>query len=387
MASRLRRGLVVAQVALSLALLVGAGMARESLANARDVDLGFEPDGQVLVRLEAGHRGHPPEQVEALFDALRQRVLALPGVESAGWAVAVPLSVVNPQTAVLPQGHEVAPGANPPTIDYNFAGPGYFEAMGTTLVAGRAFEEADRPDGRIAIVNRAFVRRFWPGAEPLSRRVEVQGNDLAVVGVVEDGKYWTLGEEARPYVYLPIRIQHRPDRTLHVRATGDPAALLGALRREVQALDPGLPADVQTMRDHLRLTLFPPRLLAGALAAFAALALLLAAVGLYGLIAFWVSQATREIGVRMALGAGPGEVRSLVLGRAAPLAGAGLALGLGAALGLGSLATHVLYGVDPARPGVYLPPTAILAGVAFLAALLPARRAARVDPATALRSE
>ena len=387
-ASGLRRGLVVAQVALSLVLLIGAGLALKSLRIAGNIRLGFDPDRQLLVPVDLGLLRYGPERGEALFGALRERVLALPDVEEAGYAVAVPLSVVNPQTPVLPRGYVLPPGANEPTIDYNFAATGYFEAMGTAVVRGRAFDDRDGKGSQAAVVNQAFVRRFWAGAEPIGKRVRAQGQDVEVVGVVEDGKYWSLGEEPRPYLYLPIGIQYRGERTLHVRTSGNPAALVSALRRVIQSLDPDLPVSgIETMRQHLRFSLFPTRLLAAALSSFATLALLLAGVGLYGVIAFWVSRATPEIGVRMALGAGPMDVLWLVVRRALPPVAAGLALGLAAALALARLASGLLYGVSPLEPGAYLRAVFILAGVAFLVSLLPARRAARVDPAVALRAE
>jgi predicted permease len=289
---------------------------------------------------------------------------------------------------MLPEGHVVAAGANAPTIDYNFAGPGYFEAMGAAVLRGRPFEDRDGEKGReVAVVNEAFTRRFWTGGDAIGKRVGVLGHELAVVGVVEDGKYWSLGEEPRPYLYLPIGIQYRAERVLHVRTAADPASLLGALRQEIRALDPTLPAEVKTMREHLRFTLFPARLLATALTSFSALALLLAAVGVYGVVAFWVNQATREIGLRMALGARPREVLSLVVRRAIPEVAMGLALGLAVALAGAHLAAGLLYGVDPVDPRAYLAAAALLGGVALVATLLPARRASRVDPATALRAE
>lgn len=386
-ASRQRRALVVAQMGLSLVLLIGAAMVLASLANARRLDLGFEPDGLLLAAMDLGLQGYGPEETAELFETLERRVEELPGVEAAGYATAVPLSLFNYQTPALPEGHVVPAGANAPLVDYNLVSSGYFAAMGVPLADGRVFEPRDGEDGRpVAVVNRAFARRYWPGESALGKRVESRGETHEVVGVVGDGKYWSLGEAPRPYLYLPLVGGSAADRTLHVRAAGDPQPLLVAVRREVAALDPSLPVyTLETMHDHLGFALFPMRVAAVVVGSFAALALLLAAVGLYGVMAYQVGRETRSIGIRRALGARDADVVGMVVRRGMSLTVAGLAVGLGAGFLLARLATGILYGVSAGDPALYLTAAAVLAAAALVACLLPALRAARIDPMTALR--
>jgi putative ABC transport system permease protein len=391
----LRPGLVVGQVALSLVFLLAAGLALESLANARRIDLGFEPRGQLLAGLDLGLQGYDRARGEEFFRRLRERVETLPGVEAAGYARLVPLSLRTFQTPVEPEGWVATADAAPPSVDYNFIGPGYFTAMGVPRLAGRGFADEDRDLAPPpAVVNETFARRFW-GAGPaagaaaaLGKSVKVFGVEHRVAGVVGDGKYFTLGEDPRPYVYLPLPRYYRGDLTLHVRTAGDPAALAAAVRREVAALDPAVAVyDLAPMSVHLRLALLPARLAATVVTAFAAVALLLAAVGLYGVIAFWVGQRRREMAVRLALGAAPREVLALVVRQGMALAGVGLALGLAAGAAVLHLAARLLYGVSAADPGAYVAALAVLAAAALTASLLPARRAVGVDPAAALRAE
>ncbi len=387
----LRPGLVVGQVGLSLVLLLTAGLALESLANARRIDLGFEPRGQLLAALDLGLQGYDPTRGKRFFHRLRERVETLPGVEAAGYARLVPLSLRTFQTPVEPEGWLATSDAVPPSVDYNFVGPGYFAAMGVPRLAGRGFTDDDGDLARPpVVVNRTFARRFW-GGDPrtaLGKAVRVFGVVTRIAGVVGDGKYFTLGEEPRPYLYLPLPRFYRADRTLHIRTAGDPAALAPAVRRAVAALDPDVALyDLAPMSDHLRLALLPARLAATVVTAFAVVALLLAAVGLYGVIAFWVGQRRREMAVRLALGATPGEVLGLVVRQGMALAGVGLVLGAGGAVAVLHLAARLLYGVSAADPGIWVGAPALLAAVALAASLLPARRAVGVDPAAALRAE
>jgi predicted permease len=283
----------------------------------------------------------------------------------------------------------------------SFVGAGYFEAMRTAIVRGRGFAAADAP-GRpgVAVVNEAFVRRYWPGRSGLGERLVVPWGSgdgsgdrsgevtLEVIGVARDGKYTSLGEEATPFVYYPHRQLYRPEMAVVVRGTGDPTSLVPSVRREVAGLDATLPVyDVKTLRGHLGTALYPARAAATLLGFTGALALLLAAIGLYGVLSYTVALRTREIGLRVALGAGRGDVVGLVVGRGLRLAGTGLAIGLAASIGVTRFLSFLLYGTSPLDPGTFASVAALLAGVALVAAWAPARRAAGVEPMVALREE
>jgi ABC-type antimicrobial peptide transport system permease subunit len=238
------------------------------------------------------------------------------------------------------------------------------------------------------VVNQTFARRFWPGSDPLGKQVRTAGRNHEVVGVARDGKYFSLGEEPKAYMYLPLAQNYRGSTVLHVRGRGDAEALLGSVRSAIRSLDPLLPvSDLKTMHAALGFALLPARMAAGVVSAFAAIALLLAAVGLYGVIAYSVAQGTREIGIRMALGARPADVRRLVLSGGMKLAAVGLAVGLAGGLALGRVMQGILYGVSATDPFSFASAAVVLLGAAILASFLPARRATRVDPMLALRVE
>ncbi len=386
---RMRRWLVSFQVALSLVLLVGSGMMLRSLANAQHLPVGFDPANQLVAGVDLALQGYDETRGRGFFRALEERAGALPGVTAVGWARRVPLSLDPSSSWAVPEGYVSPDGSSPPTIGYNVVGPGYFEAMGLPLLAGRGFEAGDGPEGRpVIVVNRAFADLYWPGGGALGKRVDTFGAEHVVVGVAATGKYLSLGEASKPYMYLPIERYYEGSRVLHLRTAGDPAPLLAAVRREIQALDPDLPIrELKLMTTQLGFVLYPAQIGAVVVSAFAALALLLAAVGLYAVIAFWVIQRAPEIGVRMALGARPADVQLLVMRQGLVLTAAGLAAGLAIGAGLAVLATRVLYGISPSDPGNYLAAAALLATTALAATLLPARRATRVDPARALRAE
>jgi predicted permease len=389
-ASRLRQLLLAGQMALSLTLLVAAGLALASLAQARRIDVGFRADGQLIASLDVASEGYGEEAGREFFERLKERAEALPGVTGAGWAVLVPLSLLTYQTPVEPAGWEASAGATAPSIDYNFVGPGYLPAMGVPLLAGRSFEAGDRElDPPPVVVNRTFARRFFPGeTEALGKAVGVFGVEHRIVGVAGDGKYFSLGEDPRSYIYLPLDRYYRGARTLHVRTAGDLDSLAAALRREIRALDSALPVHgLKPIREQLGFALLPSRLAAAATAAFAGLGLLLAAVGLYGVVAFWTGRRLPEIGVRLVLGARRGDILRLVVGQAVAASAAGLALGLAAGAALARLSVHLFHGVGAFEPGVFFGAAAVLGAAALAASLPPARRALRVDPATILRAE
>ena len=259
---------------------------------------------------------------------------------------------------------------------------------------GREFGADDTESAPgVAVVNEAFARRYWPGQDPIGKRLRHARRRpdtaaLDVVGVVKDGKYVTLGEDPTPFYYLPLRQNYESEATLHVRAAGDPRLLVAALRREVQLLDPSLPVfDVKTMTDHLGLSLLPSRVAGGALGLFGIVALALAAIGIYGVMAQAVRQRTRELGVRVALGARPRDLLSMILAEGLGVAAAGLAIGLLAAFPLARLVTSLLYGTSPADPAIFISVPVLLACVVVLASYVPARWALKVDPMAALRHD
>lgn len=388
-ASRSRRLLVAAQVALSTVLLVSSSLALASLRNAQHIELGFEPEGQVIAAMDPGLQGYDETKGRAFFDTLLERVRALPDVAAAGYAQGIPLVVDNRQTGAIPQGFVVPPGQSPPSIDFNRVGEGYFTAMGVPLLRGRGYTLEDAQAGaKVLVVNQAFAERFWPGQDPIGKRVSTMGDDYEVIGVTSTGKYFSLGEAPKPYMYPSLDRLYRSTRYLHVRTTGDAAGLLERIRQEVRTLDAELPLyDVGPMSDFLGVAMLPSRLAAAVVSAFAVLALLLAVVGLYGVLALWVSQRRREIGVRMALGAETQSVQRLVLGHGLRLTGGGLAVGLAIGVALTFLARKVLYGISPADPRTYLAVLVVLGAATLAACLIPARRAARLEPTQALRGE
>ncbi|MEM8962865.1 MAG: ABC transporter permease [Acidobacteriota bacterium] len=394
-ASRLRRILVTAQIALSLTLLIGAGLALQSLRNAQRLDVGFEPDYLAVASVDLGRQGYTEEQGRDYQRRLLERVRSLPGVESAAWGESLPMSMQSKQTGALPAGYEVPDGADEPSIDFSAAASGYFETLDIPLIRGRGFEIVDLTGGgeegdeaqRVMVVNQAFVNRYWPDRDPLGATVQVnEGEPHRVIGVVPTGKYFALGEAPKPFMYLPLDYVNVA--TLHVRTVTDPASMLPQIESEAKALDPNLPLyDVKTAEDHLGFALLPPRSMAIATTVFAVLALLLATIGLYAVIAFWVRQGIRDIGVRIALGAAGSDVVRMVVGRGLRLTAGGLLVGLVGGYLLARVATSVFLGVSAVDVGIYVTAAAVLASAALVASLVPAMRAVRVDPMQVLRAE
>jgi predicted permease len=388
-ASLLRRFLVIGQVAVSLFLLIGAGLLVRGLQSAQDLDVGFDPDHQLIAVVELGLQGYNETQGRQFRQSLRERVAALPGVQSVGFGVDIPLHMSGRQNGVLPEGFEVPEGSDRPSIDLNFVDHGYFQAMGIPILRGRGFELADDEDAPpVIIINEAFAERFWPGEDPIGKQVRTSGEDHTVIGVVPTGKYFSLGEDPKPFFYHTLGRYYHGTSTLHVRTAGDPNGLLEAVRREVRELDATLPiSDLKTMHAALGFAFLSARMGAGVVGAFAVLALLLAAVGLYGVIAYSVSQGSRDIGIRMALGARSRDVLGLVLGKGMKLTAAGLVIGLVLGLALTRLMGSFLYGTSTTDPVSYISGCVLLAGVAFMASFLPARRATKLDPVVVLRDE
>jgi putative ABC transport system permease protein len=264
--------------------------------------------------------------------------------------------------------------------------------MGIALIEGREFTmQGDKEESRFAIVNETFARRFWPKQSAIGKRIsrsKPEGPFWQVVGVAKDGKYWSLGEDPQPFIYFPMTRDYETSAALVISSTADPTSLINAIRREVQQMDANLPVfDVKTMDEHMRLSLFPLRAGAWFAGSFALLALTLAGLGIYGVMAYSVSQRTREIGIRMALGASSGDVLALVVKQGTRLAVIGLGLGLSGSLALTRLMSSVLYGVSATDAATFALVSLLMTGVVLAACYIPARRAAKVDPMIALRYE
>ncbi len=384
----IRATLVVAQVSLSVVLLVGAGLFVRTLENTQHADVGFDLENGLLASIDLLPAGYDQARGTTFFEALRERVSAVPGVTSAALARDIPLKLWGgSDTSAEIEGYEPAPGEEI-TVFYDRVSPGYFETMGIDLLGGRVLAATDTEgSARVAVINETMAKRYWKGQDPVGKRLRL-GEWATVVGVVRDVTHTTVGAPPVSFVYLPVYQWYRPDTTLVVRTAGDPIAVAGPIREVVRSLDPNLPLfDVQTMAEHRDLAMFIPRLAATLLGAFGVLALLLATVGLYGLLAFAVSQRTPEIGVRVALGAHRGDILRLVVGEGLRLAAIGVALGLAAALVAAPLLASQLVGVSARDGASYAVTSLVLIAAAAVACYLPARRAAGVDPLKALRHE
>ena len=386
--SPLSAGLVVAQTALAVVLLLGAGVFLRSLWAATRIDLGFQADHLLSARLSPGLLGYDRRSTEDFTRRLGERLAAQPGVVRVSWADTVPLALSVQRTRVAVTGYEPAPGEQM-SLDYARIGPGYFETMGIPLRRGRGITAADDSTAAgVVVVNRTMAERFWPGQSAIGRTVQTQGSERRVVGVAEDGKYRSLGEEPIAFMYIALAQDFRAARTVLVRATRDPAELAPVLRRAVLEVDPAMPVrSLRTMANHVGMSLFPARAAAVALGLFGILGLLLSTVGIYGVIAYTTSRRTREIGIRVALGAEPGRVLALVLGRGAGLTTVGLGLGLLLSLaGMGAVRS-LLYTSRAVDPVAFIGVPALLGTVALIATWIPARRASRTDPVQALKAE
>jgi predicted permease len=389
-----RRGLmrdilVVTQVALSLVLLVGAGLCVRSALNAHRIDPGFDSQGVATLTLASDITGTDPQRVRALVEQLLQRARAMPGVTSAAVCSHLPLGF-HIRTADLAAEDDLpGPDQRWPEVDTASVGPDYFAVMGIPFVRGQGFSGPD--DSRpTVVINQTLATTLWPGEDPIGKRVRFGSGDQGaeVIGVVRDGRYRTLGEEPRGYVYRSYAATGDNVGTIVVRTTGDPKELLPQLRQLVREIDPAVPVvALETLEEALGIALLLPRGSATLLGIFGLLGLVLAAVGLSGVLMQSVAQRRRELGIRQALGAEPGQVARMVVGQGLRLTGIGIVIGLGLAMAGTRVLRTILYGVDPVDMATFAAVAGALLGIAAAASYLPARLAARVDPAEVLRAE
>jgi predicted permease len=387
--SRFGSILVAGQVALSLVLLVLASLFLSSLRAAQDIDPGFDPDGVLIASVDPVLQGYDPIRVRGFYQSLASAAASLPGVLATGLGENPPVQLSSQQWAVDIEGYVASPNERM-NIDYNVITPGYFDVLRIPLLRGRDFEAADREGGPGAlIVNETMARRFWANGDAVGRRVRTGGIDRTVVGVVADSKIYSLGESPFAFMYLPFeQTSHGTSLTLFLRVRENPLGLVEPLRAQVRALDASLPLyGIETLHERMSFGLLPSRLSAGILGALGLVALAMAAIGLYGVTAYSVSQRTREIGLRMALGATAFEVRRLVLRQVALVAALGLTAGLAGGIALSFLARGLLFGTGVSSPMPYLTAVLTIAGASFLASYVPARRASRIDPMIALRHQ
>lgn len=384
--SRLRSALVVAQMAMCVVLLAGASLCVRSLMNANSIDPGFDTRHIALAELDPGSLGYAPAKVADFYARLRERVVRLPGVNSASYVEFFPLGTARSETLVSKQ---LGSDASAMQVSVYRIAPGFFRTTGIPLLQGRDLTEieasSEKPNA--VVINDTLARRLWPGEDPVGKHLAMRGDKAMseVVGVAKDGKYHTLGEAPVPVVFcggLPAA------RTLVVQTAADDSAVLGEIRREVPIVDPLMAATrEQTIEEFMALPLFPARTVGWLLGVSGILAVVMTAIGLFGVIAYVVSQRTHEIGVRMALGARRGDVLKMVMGQGLRLTGIGLGIGLAAACGAAQLLSPLLYGISANDPVTMMGVAVGLAAIALTACYLPARKAMGVDPSVALRYE
>jgi predicted permease len=386
--SRLRDAFVAGQIAVCVLLLVSAGLLVRSLQNGLDIDLGMDPRGIVVAGLDVTPHGYDAERGRIFYRDFRDRLAAHPEVEAVMYAGHVPLTFSEIVTGVGIPGHEPPPGRQTYPIDANVVGVDYFRTLRIPVV-GRGFTPADGPEAaRVAVVNRTMAARFWPDGDAVGRHVTFAGDQVEIVGIAADAKYNRLNEAAISYIYFPFEQMYQGKMVVHVRTMGSADQALGLIRREVAQLDAGVPLLAPASLERaIRITLLPQRVAATVVGALGALGLLLAVVGLYGIMAYIVGQRTREFGVRVALGARAADIYRMVLGQAGGLLLAGLAAGLLLAFAVTRFLAALLLNLSPTDPVTFGLVVLLLALATLPAVLVPARRAVRVDPIITLKAE
>lgn len=384
-----RSSLVILQVTLSFILLVGGTLLMQSLRKIRTTDPGFSTTRVFNTWMPLVAAGYDAQRAKTFQDELIQRVRALPGVEAAAYARAVPLGYGSfSSTPIAVDGYEPPPNEQP-RAEYNEVSPDYFATLGIPLLSGREFTRADDENARrVAIVNQTMIARYWRGQNPIGQRLQVKGNWVQVVGAVKDSKYYSMDEAPRPFFYVPLRQYFSIEPDIHIRTTQPLQTIQTALIREVRALDPDLAVyEMITLQEQVDRSTSHELVAVALVALFGGLALLLASIGLYGVMSYSVSQSTRELGLRMALGASTSNVLRLVLSRGLLLTTTGIIIGVALALLLTRLLGNLLYQVSPQDPLAFAAAFAVMTLASVAACLLPAWRATRIDPIRALRAE
>jgi len=371
-------------------LLVAAGLLTRSILRAQQIDLGFRTGGVVALSAELSLVGYDEKRATQLYETVADRVRALPGVEIVSRAVRQPLAINYNRNSVFFPDRPATDKAGTP-VAATWIDDGYFAALGVPLLRGRNFGTSDKPGAPlVAVVNDSFVRRYWPGEDGLGKRFHTRGPDgpeFEVVGVSADYKVQSIGEPATPYIHYALEQRAFTGNVFIARTSADTGALLAAMRREITALEPNVVFfESHTMDAQVNAALLPARLAAQTLSLVSLVATLLAAVGLYGVIAYAVGRRTREIGIRMALGATPGEVLRLVMSQGLTIVGVGLLAGMALSLVAARAIASALYGVGAADPAAWSSALAVMLVAAGLANYIPARRAAKINPYESLRS-
>ena len=384
-----RNLLIVAQVSVSLVLLVGAGLFVRSLRNAQSIDPGFEMDHLLTMKLDTTVVGLEADKALAFYQSVMDQTRNVSGVRSVTMASSGPLEVVSGLRPVYVEGYSASAGEDM-NYSFNIVAPDYFQTMGIPLVQGREFTEADTSKApNVVIINETMARTFWPSESPIGKRISDNGQPgpyRVVVGVARESKYLTLGEAPRPYYYIPLQQDFFPSARLHVRTVGDPQSMVNTVRSIVRGVDATVPiSNVQTGGEHLGLALLVPRIGAMLLGPAGLVALVLGIIGLYGVMSYSVARRTKEIGIRMALGAQEVDVLRMVMKEGMGLVGIGLLLGLTVAFVITRVLTSFLYGISATDPLTFVAVSLILIAVALVSIFIPARKALKVQPNIALR--
>lgn len=389
-----RNTLVAAQVAGSLVLLVVAGLFIRSLGKAQNINLGFDPDQILNLNTDVGGLGYSEARGREFYRDLETRIRALPGVVSEAQAFTVPLSYTSADDRVSIPGHPVEPGKQPPSIESNSVTPGYFQTLRMPLLRGRDFTEADGPMApEVAVISEAMAKKFWPEEDALGKRFFIKDNSakpIEVIGVVQDAKYRDITEDPRPIFYQPLAQSYMPFRTIHIRTSVPPESLAVQVEQQISELAPGLAVtEVQDMRHSLQGAngFFFYSFGAQVTAVLGLLGLILAVVGIYSVVSYAAARRTQEIGIRIAMGAAPGDILRMVLRQGLGVVGIGLALGLVISLAGTRVLNGFFVGIKPSDPATFVVVVLLLTAIALFACWIPARRATRIDPLVVLRYE
>ncbi|MEM7349713.1 MAG: FtsX-like permease family protein, partial [Acidobacteriota bacterium] len=388
---RLRNALVVGQVALTLVLLISAGLAVRSMRNAHRIDPGFDTRGLVVASLSPDRQGYDEEQTKAFLRQLDERLTARPEIQSVGYASHIPLTLNISTTLAIAEGQDAVPTEEWPEVDTARVGPDYLETMGIPLLRGRSFSQWDDADApRVAVVNETMAAQLWPGEEAIGQRMNLDddGALVEVIGIARDGKYRTLGEQQRAFFYSPLEQGWSGSQTMIVRTRGDRHEALATIRQQVRELDENLAvSDLQTVEEATATALVLPRAGASLFGLFGVVGLMLATIGIYGVVSYLVSQRTHEIGIRMAMGAKRWDILRLVVREGIGLTAGGVVLGVLVASVATRALSSVLYGVSATDFLTFVGVSLFLTLIALVATVIPAHRASRFDPLVALRQE